>query len=219
VILLVNTTDKLQLVTGTAADIDAHVDFADASQADPPVVQGSMGRQNTAITTATTTDILAAPAASETRKVKFISIRNKDTADSTDVTVVYDQNGTDFDLFKCNLAPGDTLQYIEGVGFFETPATVPGTATNKSTASQAFSTTDAYVTGSNVLVAGLGTPTVGLMYDCSFDMAKTAGTGAMVITVRVGTAGTTADTARLTFTHDAGRRRLGGAPGPLRADK
>jgi hypothetical protein len=35
-------------------------------------------------------------------------------------------------------------------------------------------------------------------------MAKTAGTGAMVVTLRVGTAGTTADTARLTFTMDAG---------------
>ena len=37
-----------------------------------------------------------------------------------------------------------------------------------------------------------------------FDMVKSAGTGAIVITVRIGTAGTTGDTSRLTFTFGSG---------------
>jgi hypothetical protein len=41
-------------------------------------------------------------------------------------------------------------------------------------------------------------------YRCWFDMAKTAGTGAIVISLRIGTAGTTADTAQLTWTFGAG---------------
>jgi hypothetical protein len=62
-LLLTATTDKLQLVTGSAATVDVHASYVDASQANPPVVQGdTMGRQNTAITTAATTDIVAAPA-------------------------------------------------------------------------------------------------------------------------------------------------------------
>ena len=44
----------------------------------------------------------------------------------------------------------------------------------------------------------------GGQYRCVFDMVKSAGTGAIVITVRIGTAGTTGDTSRLTFTFGAG---------------
>jgi hypothetical protein len=106
------------------------------------------------------------------------------------VTVVYDASGTDYTVESATLAANERLSFIEGRGFRlfdsegreKTASTL--LATNKSTASQAFTTTDAYVTGSNVRLDGLGTPTIGLMYDCSFDMAKTAGTGAMVVTVR-----------------------------------
>jgi hypothetical protein len=203
---LVGNTDKLQLVTGSAATVDVVCSYMDGTAAAPLVVQGdTSGTQLTAITTATTTDILGTPAASELRRVLFMTVRNKHATTSTDVTVVLDRSGTDYELYKVALAPGETLEYIDGTGFYELAASpVVPTWTNKSTASQAFSTTDAYVIGSSVPLAGLGTPTIGLMYDCSFDMAKTAGTGAVVIIVRVGTAGSTADTARLTFTMDAG---------------
>jgi hypothetical protein len=205
-LLLVGNTDKLQLVTSAAATVDVVASYMDASNAVPPVVQGdSSGTQLTAITTATTTDIVATPAASEIRRIKALHIRNKHATTATDVTVVLDRSATDYELHKVNLAAGEALEYIEGVGFFELAASpVVPSWTNKSTASQAFTTTDAYVTGSSVRLDALGTPTIGLLYDCSFDMAKTAGTGAVVVTVRVGTAGSTADTARLTFTMDAG---------------
>jgi hypothetical protein len=205
-LFLANTTDKLQLTTGTAADVDVHVDWIDATTADPPV-PNDVNRTNTAITTATTTDILAAPAASTVRKVKHLQIFNKDTADSTDVTVVYDQNGTDFSLYKANLAPGEALEYNENIGFFKlaaSPAVLIGT--NKSTAAQGPGfATDTYLTGSNIPLAALGAPIIGTLYDCSFSVSKTgAGTATPIIQVRVGTAGTTSDTSRLSFTFSAG---------------
>jgi len=201
------TPDEIDVVTGSAADVDVHVSYIDCSDASPPIPDPP-NKTNTLITTATTTAIVTAPTnAAKRRNVKTIHIFNKDTIDSTDITVIFDANagGSDVTLHKANLAPGEALEYAEGVGWFEiaaSPAAVIGT--NRSTGSQAFSTTDAYVTGSSIALAALGTPVVGLFYDCSFDMVKSAGTGAMVVTVRVGTAGTTADTARLTFTMDAG---------------
>lgn len=123
-LLLTATTDKLQLVTSSTANIDVHASYMDATQANPPVVQGdSSGRQHTAITTATTTDIVAAPAASETRNVKMLAVRNKHASSTNDVTVVFDQNGTDFELFKATLQPGETLEFVEGIGFFVVAAT------------------------------------------------------------------------------------------------
>lgn len=111
--------DKIQLVTSAAVTVDVHASYVDASNANPPVVQGdTMGRQNTPISTATTTDIVAAPAANEIRNVKTLHIRNKHATSAVDVTLVYDQNGTDFELHKATLRAGDMLEYIEGIGFF-----------------------------------------------------------------------------------------------------
>ena len=115
-LLLAATTDKLQLVTSVAADVDVHVSYVDASNT--TLVPSGGGKQNTAITTASTTDILAVPGANTLRNVKTINIRNKDTVDTTDVAVVFNQNATLFELFKATLKAGETLNYVEGVGWF-----------------------------------------------------------------------------------------------------
>jgi hypothetical protein len=204
-LLLTSTSDIVRMVTSATGDIDVHASWVDlASGTVTP------GRTNTNVTTATTTTLVAAPAASTTRNVKTLHIQNVHASTSNTVTIQHFDGSTSVDLETVTLAAGERIAYVEGVGFRivdvnGVPRTSPVvTATNKSITSQAFTTTDAYVVGSNVRIDGLGTPVIGLMYDCSFDMAKTAGTGAMVVTVRVGTAGSTADTARLTFTLDAG---------------
>jgi hypothetical protein len=76
-------------------------------------------------------------------------------------------------------------------------------AINSSGGNQSLSTADTYLTGSNCVVAA-GTFSAKGQYRCTFDMTKSAGTGAIVITVRIGTAGTIADAAKLTFTFGAG---------------
>lgn len=115
---LVLTTDKLQLVTDAAATVDVHASFADLSG-----TTVTPGKQNTAITTATTTDIVAAPGASTTRNVKTLHIRNKHATLAVSVTVVFDANGTDYELHKATLLAGEALEYIEGIGFFTLTAT------------------------------------------------------------------------------------------------
>lgn len=76
---------------------------------------------------------------------------------------------------------------------------------NFSTASQApAATTRTYITGSNLAVP-VGKMRIGSMFRWKFNMTKTgAGIAASTIDVAVGTAGTTADTARVSFTKPAG---------------
>ena len=115
-IYLAATTDKLQIITSAAITLDVNCNYIDAATA-TLVVSGS-GKQNTAITTATTTDILAAPGASTTRSLKQMTARNKHASLSGDVTVQFNQNATLFELHKLTLQAGESLEYIEGVGFF-----------------------------------------------------------------------------------------------------
>lgn len=75
---------------------------------------------------------------------------------------------------------------------------------NFSTANQIGFAADAYLTGSSIVMPG-SLAKAGSQYYLCFDMVKTAaGTATPILTIRFGTAGTTADTARLTFTFAAG---------------
>jgi len=114
VLILALTTDKLQVTTSAAVTTDVHASFVD-------VIVGTSstpGKQNTAITTATTTDIVAVPGGSTQRVVKHINIRNKHATSPQDVTVIYDANGTDYELHKATLLAGEVLEYQEGIGWF-----------------------------------------------------------------------------------------------------
>lgn len=75
--------------------------------------------------------------------------------------------------------------------------------TNRSVTSQSLTTTDAYLVGSSIAIPS-GAPYVGTIYHLVFDVVKSAGTGSPVITVRYGTAGSTADTSRCAFTFGIG---------------
>lgn len=208
-LLLTATTDKLQVISGAAATVDIHASWIDMTTADPPVVKGSTsGRLNTAMTTAATADIVAAPAASTTRNVKTLHIRNHDPAVSADITVIFNQNATLFELWKCNLAPGEQLEYVEGIGFFEveaSPAVGPDDSNSSNAAQGPGFATDTYLTGSNIRLDALGAPVIGTKYRCVFSVSKTAaGTATPIIQVRIGTAGAVGDTSRLSFTFSSG---------------
>jgi hypothetical protein len=116
VIYLPNTTDSLDVVTSAAATVDVNANFIEAAASGLTAPTG--GRQNTAISTATTTTVLSAPGSTLTRTLKQMTIRNKDASNQTDVTVRYNQNGSAFELHKETLLPGYALIYIEGIGFF-----------------------------------------------------------------------------------------------------
>lgn len=115
-LVLTSTTDKLQLLTSAAGSIDVAAFYIDRDQSTGSV--GAANRQLTTISTATTTDIVAAPGATTTRNIKQLHIRNKHATISCDVTVIFDANATDYELHKVTLRPGEALEYVEGVGFY-----------------------------------------------------------------------------------------------------
>jgi hypothetical protein len=105
-ILLTATTDKLSLITSGTQALSVHVSYVDVNGA---VV--TPDKKNTAISTATTTDITGSPGVSTQRNIKHISIRNKDAAASSTITVQFDQNGTLFELEKITLLAGYSYTY------------------------------------------------------------------------------------------------------------
>ena len=103
--LLLTTTDNLRVVTSSTADTDVH-----ASYVDLVTTTVTPGRSNTAITTATTTVVVAAPA-SGVRNIKQLTVRNKHASTSQDVTVGHYAGITGYELIKVTLSAGDALHY------------------------------------------------------------------------------------------------------------
>jgi hypothetical protein len=112
VLLQKATTDKIQLVTSAAGTVDVLASWVDNNA-------GTIDGDSTAsaITTATTTDIVAAPASSVIRNTKTINVRNKHASNSNTVTVQWTDGTTTVELFKLSLAAGEVLTYVEGIGW------------------------------------------------------------------------------------------------------
>ena len=133
---------------------------------------------------------------SSTEKTKLSGIASGATANDTDANLKNRDNHTgtqtastisDFDSSVDARITGkqDTLLF------------------NESVTSQSPFSSDTYLTGS--VITFLSAPVVGSQYKLIFDVTKTAaGTATPIINIRIGTNGTTADTARLTFTFGAG---------------
>lgn len=114
-LLLTSVNDVLQLVTDAAADVEVHASWLDVTSA-PQIV--TPGRTNTpSITTATTTTVVGSPAAGAQRNVKTLHVRNEHASTAVGVTVQHTDGTTVATLFKVTLAAGETLAYVEGVGF------------------------------------------------------------------------------------------------------
>jgi hypothetical protein len=200
--------DKIKVITSQAGDIDTHVSYVDYDVGTPPIVQAMNNEQHT-ITTATTTDICAGVAnASRKRNLKTVHIRNTHATVTNDVTVVLDAiDGNDYEIWKATLKPGEQLSYVEGAGWWQAAAATPSPlGTNFATASSAAGfATDTYVVGSAIPLTGIGAVRVGRIYRWRLVISKTAaGTVQPTLIARVGTAGSVADTARLTFVFGAG---------------
>lgn len=139
-ILLAATTDKLQLITSAAVTVDVCCSYVDYSSS---FAVTGMNKSNTAISTATTTDIVPAPSGTNIRNVKQMTARNKGSA-AVDVTVQYNQNATLFEMHKQTLNPGEMLEFVEGVGFFVVTAITSSrliTAVEQDTALRVFRST------------------------------------------------------------------------------
>lgn len=205
-LLLTSTSDKLQVITGSAGAVKVHASHVDnASGTITP------GRTNTAsITTATTTDVVAAPAASHQINVKRLSVRNDHASVSNLCTVQHTDGTSVTPLWQGTLLAGEEVVMGDdgswvtytAAGLVKTP--VDYRVFNAAVVSQgAGFAADTYVAGSFVVFAIA--PKVGTRVRIKVSLSKTAaGTATPILTLRFGTAGTTADTARNTFTFNAG---------------
>lgn len=111
-LLLTNTTHTLELISSSTSALNYTISWADITTTD-----FTPGSTDGAITTATTTTVLAAPAASTQRQVKFISVANKGASTQT-ITLQKDVSGTNYVILpSVSLLADQTLQYIDGEGF------------------------------------------------------------------------------------------------------
>lgn len=111
-LLLVSTSDKIRVTTSGAVTTDVHASFVDYNG-----TTVTPGRQNTAITTATTTDVVNSPGSSTQRNVKALHIRNKHATTSQTVTVIHTDGTTACELVSVTLPAGYALAFDEGAGF------------------------------------------------------------------------------------------------------
>lgn len=198
-ILCVGSTDKTQVITSASGTVDVHVSGMDVVDATGVV---STYRKNTAITTATTTDISAAPSAGTTRNIKTINIRNKHATSSVDVTVQHTDGTTVSELFKTTLLAGETLGYVEGIGFVHLTASSPilGGVGTPATAAQSLSVAANVVNGTLIQLPTSNLK-VGSRFRIHIGVDKTAaGTATWAVALKWGTAGTTSDAAVASWT-------------------
>jgi hypothetical protein len=108
-LLLTSVSDIVRLITGAAAStIEVHTSYVD--------VNGTTitpGRTNTRITTATTTTIVASPAASTQRNVKAIYVTNNSVGTSCVVGVEHFDGTNSVELMQFVLLPGENMGYRE----------------------------------------------------------------------------------------------------------
>lgn len=108
-LLLTSTSDIVRLTTGTATTtIEVHTSYMDVSG-----TTITPGRTNTRITTATTTTIVASPAASTQRNVKAIYCTNNSAGTSCTIGVEHFDGTNSIELISFILLPGENLGYRE----------------------------------------------------------------------------------------------------------
>lgn len=106
---LASTSDLLRVVTSAASDIEVHCSWVDLSG-----TTVTPGRTNTpSITTATTTTIVASPAASTVRNIKHANITNNHASASCTVTVEHTDGTNPVELMSFTLLPGENMIFNE----------------------------------------------------------------------------------------------------------
>lgn len=111
-ILLTSTSDELRLTTSGTPTVDAYSAAVDLSGSTVTPV-----RKTTLFSSATTAAIVASPASTTYRTVKFVVIRNRHASTSNDVTVAHYDGTNTSELIKVTLAAGECLEYEEGAGW------------------------------------------------------------------------------------------------------
>ncbi len=207
-LLLATTSSKLQVVTGSAvANTVMHASWVDNNNS--AITPGAL---HATTASAVTTDLVAAPGASTQRNVGMVVVRNTHASSSNTITIQVTDGTIVVPIWSGVLGPGwyVTMNEFGVISVFLSNGmplgyVAAGKLENWSTAAQgAGFASDTYLTGSQILIPS-GLPKVGTKYRCKFSVSKTAaGTATPILQIRIGTAGTTSDTSRCSFTFGAG---------------
>lgn len=112
-LILKNTSSKVQVITDAAVSTDVHASYVDFDG-----TTFAADSKNSAIVTGATTDVVDPPAGLNKRNVKLLMITNKHATTSVGVTVQVPDGTTTVQLFpKVTLLAGESLAYVEGDGF------------------------------------------------------------------------------------------------------
>lgn len=108
-LLLNSTSDVVRVVTGAAANsIDVHASWVDING-----TTVTPGRQNTVITTATTTTVVPSPGSGSTRNLKGLYITNDSAGTSCVVAVEHFDGTNQVEIIQFALLPGENIGYRE----------------------------------------------------------------------------------------------------------
>ena len=111
-LIVSGNTDALQLVTGSATNIDVFVSFVDYDG-----TTTTPGRSANTLTTATTNNLAVAPGTNAYRNVKDIYIHNRSQTVPNIITLVHTDGTTLSQIYSVNLGTQNKLAYVEGAGF------------------------------------------------------------------------------------------------------
>ena len=103
---LSNTTHVLELATSVAGSVHYQVGYTDITSSTVTNPTDSFG----IITTAATTVIVSAPAASTTRKIQYVNVFNNGASNT--VVLKKDISGTEYNILQVNLQQGETLRVV-----------------------------------------------------------------------------------------------------------
>jgi hypothetical protein len=119
--LLTSASDKIQVVTSSANAVAVHASFVDLSG-----TTVTPGRTNTSIAAAATTDVVASPGASTTRRVKFLSVWNDHATAAQTITVRHTDGTTDADVWSGSVPAQSGVIFDEESGWKVLSAETPG---------------------------------------------------------------------------------------------
>ena len=103
---LSNTTHVLELTTSVAGSVHYQVGYTDITSSSVGTPTDSFG----IITTATTTIIATAPAASTTRKIQYVNVFNNGASNT--IILKKDIAGTEYNILQVTLQQGETLRVV-----------------------------------------------------------------------------------------------------------
>jgi hypothetical protein len=113
---LTSTSDKVQVVTTTAANTDVYATWGDYDPAVSPATDRvTFGRHISKISSATTTDVVPVPGSGDTRKVHIINVSNVHASTSQTVTIQITDGTSTAVIDSFPLAAGERATWREGV--------------------------------------------------------------------------------------------------------